>query len=188
VRALVAEDESLIRLDLVAMLERAGIAVCAEATNGREAVALALAERPDVAILDVRMPELDGIEAARQIVGAHPIPIVIVSAYTERSLVQRAADAGAYGYLSKPFREGDLVPAISTARARFDELAAARGEVENLTEALAARKSIERAKGILMEKEGVSEDEAFKRLRRASQTAGKPMRVIAEALIETLGY
>jgi AmiR/NasT family two-component response regulator len=187
VRVLVAEDESLIRVDLVAMLERAGLEVCAEASSGREAVELALAERPDLAVLDVKMPELDGIDAARRIVEARPIPVVIVSAYTERSLVVRAAEAGAFGYLAKPFREDDLLPAISTARARFDELAATRDEVESLTEALAARKAIERAKGILMEKERLSEDEAFTRLRRASQSSGKPMRLIAEALIETLG-
>jgi len=185
VRVLVAKDESLIRLDLVAMLERAGLAVCAEASSGREAVELALAERPDLAVLDVKMPELDGIEAARRIVEARPIPVVIVSAYTERSLVVRAAEAGAFGYLAKPFRPDDLLPAIATARARFDELAATRGEVESLTEALAARKAIERAKGLLMEREGLSEQDAFARLRKASQVSGRPLKVVAEAVVAT---
>jgi response regulator NasT len=186
-RVLIGEDESVIRLDLREMLERAGLAVCAEAADGLAAVELARTEEPDVAILDVKMPKLDGIEAARRIARERPIPIVIVSAYTERALVDRAADSGAYGYLAKPFREGDLFPAIATARARFDELTAVRGELESLTETLAARKAIERAKGILMHKEGLTESEAFVRLRNASQQSGRAMRVIAEALIETLG-
>jgi response regulator NasT len=187
VRVLIAEDESLIRLDLRQLLERAGIPVCAEAATGSEAVELARTELPDVAILDVRMPGLDGIDAARLIMAERPIPIVIVSAYTERALVARAAEAGAYGYLAKPFRAHDVLPAIATARARFAELSVARSEVETLEEALAARKAIERAKGILMDKEGLSEADAFTRLRRASQSSGRPMRLIAETLIETLG-
>jgi len=114
-----------------------------------------------------------------------PIPIVIVSAFTERSLVSRAADAGVFGYLAKPFRENDLLPAIATARARFGELSAVRDQVDTLADALAARKAIERAKGILMDKESLTEDAAFARLRKASQVSGRPMRVIAEAVIET---
>ena len=183
-RVLLAEDETLIRLDVRGMLERAGFEVCAEAHDGRKAVELARSEEPDLAILDVKMPELDGIEAARRIIDDRPIPVVIVSAYTERALVERAAEVGVYGYLSKPFREADLLPAIATARARFGELTAVRDEVETLAEALAARKAIERAKGILMHKDGLTEDVAFARLRKASQTSGRPMRVIAEALIE----
>jgi response regulator NasT len=186
VRVLIAEDETLIRLDLRQLLERAGLEVCAEAKTGSEAVALARSEQPDVALLDVRMPELDGIEAARRILTEAPLPIVIVSAHTERALVERAAEAGAFGYLAKPFREEDLLPAIATARARFAELAEARADVESLTEALAARKAIERAKGILMDRQGLTEADAFARLRRASQVSGRPMRVIAEALVETL--
>jgi response regulator NasT len=183
---LIAEDETLIRLDLRQLLEAAGLEVCAEAVDGEQAIELARREQPDVAILDVKMPRLDGIDAARTMVAERPIPIVIVSAFTEAALVRRAAEAGAFGYLAKPFQEADLLPAIATARARFEELAAARAEVETLGEALAARKAIERAKGLLMAKQGLSEDEAFTRLRRASQVSGRPMRVIAEALIETL--
>ena len=186
-KVLIAEDETLIRLDLRRLLERAGMTVCAEVGDGLAAVEQAALQRPDLAILDVKMPKLDGIEAARRIVGERPIPVVIVSAFTQRALVERAAEAGAYGYLSKPFGEQDLLPAIATARARFDEWEATREQVDSLTEALAARKSIERAKGILMDRDGLSEDAAFGRLRRASQTSGRPMRVIAEALIETLG-
>src|SRR5882757_6755879 len=118
-RVLIAEDESLIRLDLKAMLERAGLEVVAEARDGAEALDLSRSELPDLAILDVKMPKLDGIEAARKMLDERPIPIVIVSAFTERSLVARAADAGVFGYLAKPFREEDLLPAIMTARARF---------------------------------------------------------------------
>ena len=186
-RVLIAEDETLIRLDLKGMLERAGLDVCAEARDGVEAVELAASTDPDVAVLDVKMPRLDGIEAARRILGERPMPIVIVSAFTERKLVERAAEAGVYGYLAKPFREEDLLPGIATARARFDEFSAVREEVESLTEALAARKAIERAKGLLMASQGLTEEDAFVRLRRASQSSGRPMRVIAEAIIETLG-
>jgi response regulator NasT len=183
---LVAEDQALIRLELCQMLERARFDVCAQATDGLQAVELARAERPDLVIVDVKMPRLDGIEAARRIVTERPSPVVVVSAHTERALVERAADAGAYGYLTKPFKEDDLLPAIATARARFKDLTALREEALELAEALAARKAIEQAKGILMEKDGLTEAQAFARLRKASQTSGRPMRLIAEALIEAL--
>ena len=184
-RVLVAEDETIIRLDLRELLERAGFEVCAEARDGAEAVELARAERPDVAVLDVKMPRLDGIEAARRILDERPIPIVMLTAYGQDELVSRAVEAGVFGYLVKPFREADLVPAIRTARARHEELLALREEADSLAEALAARKKIERAKGLLMEKERLSEDQAFSRLRKASQVSGRPLRVIAEAVIAT---
>ena len=171
-RVLVAEDETLIRLDLKGLLEAAGFEVCAEARDGEEAVRLARETEPDVALLDVKMPQLDGIEAARRILDDRPIPIVMVTAYGERELVSRAVEAGVFGYLVKPFRESDLLPAIETARARHAELAALREEAESLAEALDARKKIERAKGILMQREGLSEEEAFARLRKASQISG----------------
>src|SRR5438093_6345191 len=184
-RVLVAEDETIIRLDLRELLERSGFEVCAEARDGEEAVALARSEQPDVAIMDVKMPKLDGIEAARRILEERPIPIVMLTAYGQDELVSRAVEAGVFGYLVKPFREADLLPAIRTARARHDELAALREEAESLSEALAARKAIERAKGLLMAKEGLTEQEAFERLRRASQLAGRPLKVVADALIAT---
>jgi response regulator NasT len=184
-RVLIGEDESLIRLDLRVLLERAGFEVCAEAHDGEEAVELARSAQPDLALLDVKMPRLDGIEAARRMLDERPIPIVIVSAYTEQSLVERAADAGVFGYLAKPFREEDLLPAIATARARFSQLAAVREQVDTLADALADRKAIERAKGILMANQSLTEAAAFARLRKASQVSGRPMRVIAEAIIET---
>ena len=132
------------------------------------------------------MPRLDGIEAARRILDERPIPIVMVTAYGERELVARAVEAGVFGYLVKPFRETDLLPAIETARARHEELAALRAEAESLADALAARKAIERAKGLLMEKEGLSEQDAFARLRKASQVSGRPLKVVAEAVVATL--
>ena len=184
-RILIAEDETIIRLDLRSLLESHGFEVCAEARDGQEAVELARSAAPDLAIFDVKMPKLDGIDAARLILEERPIPIVMLTAYGEKELVARAIEAGVFGYLVKPFRESDLMPAIQTARARFDELSALREEVETLQEALAARKAIERAKGLLMKKEGLTEDEAFARLRKASQISGRPMKVVAEALIAT---
>ncbi len=185
-RILIAEDETIIRLDLRALLEKSGFEVVAEARDGEEAVALARSEEPDVALLDVKMPKLDGIDAARRILDERPIPIVMVTAYGEQELVTRAVEAGVFGYLVKPFRETDLLPAIETARARHDELAVVRAEADSLAAALAARKAIERAKGLLMEREGLSERDAFARLRKASQISGRKLEVVAEALIATL--
>jgi two-component system, response regulator PdtaR len=186
-RILIAEDETIIRLDLRDLLERSGFEVCAEAKDGEEAIALARREQPDLAVLDVKMPRLDGIEAARQILDERPIPIVMLTAYGQDELVSRAVEAGVFGYLVKPFREQDLLPAIRAARARHEELQAVREEAESLAEALATRKTIERAKGLLMEKEALTEQEAFARLRKASQVSGRPLKVVAEALIATFG-
>jgi response regulator NasT len=185
VRILVAEDETIIRLDLRALLEQAGFDVCGEARDGAEAVDLARSLQPDLAIMDVKMPRLDGIEAARRILEERPIPIVMLTAYGQDEIVSRAVEAGVFGYLVKPFREQDLLPAIHTARARHEELQALRAEADSLAEALSARKAIERAKGLLMAKEGLSEQEAFERLRRASQISGRPLKVVADALIAT---
>jgi response regulator NasT len=185
-KILIAEDETIIRLDLRDLLERAGHEVVAEARDGEEAVELARVHEPELAIMDVKMPRLDGIDAARKILGERPIPIVMLTAYGQEELVGRAVEAGVFGYLVKPFREQDLMPAIATARARHDELTAVREEAESLADALAARKDIERAKGLLMEKESLTEAEAFDRLRRASQVSGRPLKVIAEAVIATL--
>jgi two-component system, response regulator PdtaR len=186
-RILVAEDETIIRLDLKETLERAGFEVCGEARDGEEAVELAREEKPDLAVLDVKMPRLDGIEAARRILAERPIPIVMLTAYGHDELVARAVEAGVFAYLVKPFRESDLLPAIQTAKARYAELEALREEAESLAEALATRKVVERAKGLLMEQEGLSERDAFTRLQRVSQTSGRPMKVVAEALIATFG-
>jgi response regulator NasT len=186
-RVLVAEDETVIRLDLRGLLERADFEVCAEARDGLEAVELARDHEPDFAIMDVKMPRLDGIDAARQILDERPIPIVMLTAYGHEQLVSRAVEAGVFGYVVKPFREQDLLPAIEMARVRHAELAALREEAETLAEALAARKVIERAKGLLMEREGLTEQKAFARLRKASQVAGRPMKVIADAVLAAIG-
>ena len=184
-RILIAEDETIIRLDLRGLLEKAGHEVVAEARDGEEAVALAREREPELAVMDVKMPRLDGIEAARRILEERPIPIVMLTAFGQQELVSRAVEAGVFGYLVKPFREHDVVPAIEAARARFAELEELRAEADSLSEALAARKSIERAKGLLMERERLSEADAFARLRKASQVSGRPLRVIAEAVIAT---
>ncbi len=184
-RILIAEDETIIRLDVRTLLEKAGHEVVAEARDGEEAVALAAEYVPDLIVMDVRMPHLDGIEAARQISDRKPVPIVMLTAYAEEDLVTRASEAGAFAYLVKPFREVDLLPALNTAWARFEELAALREEAADLTEALASRKAVERAKGILMRKDGIDEAEAFRRIRAASQKTGRTMRVVADALIAT---
>jgi two-component system, response regulator PdtaR len=185
VRILIAEDETIIRLDVRTLLEKAGHEVVAEARDGEEAVALAAEHDPDLIVMDVRMPRLDGIEAARQISNRKAVPIVMLTAYAEEDLVTRASEAGAFAYLVKPFREVDLMPALNTARARFEELSALREEAADLTEALASRKAVERAKGILMRKDGIDEAEAFRRIRAASQKTGRTMRVVADALIAT---
>jgi len=184
-RILVAEDETIIRLDLRGLLERAGYEVVAEARDGEEAIELARRHEPDLALLDVKMPRLDGIEAARRMLEERPIPIVILTAFDQRELVERAAEAGVYGYLVKPFREQDVVPAIELAKARYEELVAVRADADSLAQALADRKVIERAKGLLMEREKLSEADAFARLRKASQVSGRPLRVIADAVLAT---
>ena len=184
---LIAEDETIIRLDLRGQLEAAGYLVCAEARDGNEAVELARSTAPDIVLLDVKMPVLDGIEAARRILRERAVPILLLTAYTDAKLVRRAAEAGVFAYLVKPFDANELVPAIETAVARHEELVALREEVATLADALAARKSIERAKGLLMEHEGMTEGEAFARLRRASQVSGQSLKVIADAITVALG-
>jgi response regulator NasT len=184
-RIMIAEDETIIRLDLRGLLEQAGYEVVGEARDGEEAVSLARELEPDLAVMDVKMPRLDGIEAARRMLEERPLPIVMLTAFGQDELVSRAVEVGVFGYLVKPFRDQDVVPAIEAARARFDELVAVRAEADSLSEALAARKSIERAKGLLMQKEKLTEADAFARLRKASQVSGRPLRVIAEAVIAT---
>ena len=184
-RILVAEDESIIRLDLRELLERAGFEVCAEARDGVEAVELARSEQPDLAVLDVKMPRLDGIEAARRILDERPIPIVMLTAYGQDELVSRARR----GRRLRLPRQA--VPRAGPAAGDPHRARPARGadalreQADSLAEALAARKAIERAKGLLMEHEGLTEQDAFARLRKASQLSGRPMRVVAEALIAT---
>jgi two-component system, response regulator PdtaR len=186
-RILIAEDETIIRLDLRSLLESNGFEVCGEARDGVEAVELAESLAPDVILMDVKMPRLDGIGAAGRILEERPVPIVMLTAFGHEDLVGRAVETGVFGYLSKPFREQDVIPAVRAAQARHAEFTEVKLQATSLLEALEARKAIERAKGILMAKEGITEDEAFARLRRASQKSGRPMKVIADALAAALG-
>jgi response regulator NasT len=182
-RVLIAEDEALIRLDLREMLQEEGYEVVGEAADGEQAVTLAAELIPDLVICDVKMPKMDGITAAAQIASKRIAPVVILTAFSQRDLIERARDAGAMAYLVKPFQKRDLFPAIEMATSRFAEIRALESEVTNLRERLEARKLIERAKGLLMEKDGIGEDEAFARMRGASQRTGKPLREIAEAVL-----
>ncbi|GGM70916.1 transcriptional regulator [Longimycelium tulufanense] len=185
-RVLVAEDEALIRLDLVEMLREEGYEVAGEAGDGEEAVRLATELRPDLVILDVKMPKMDGIEAASQIAGQRVAPVVILTAFSQRDLVERARDAGAMAYLVKPFAKRDLVPAIELAVSRFAELQALEGEVAGLTERLETRKVVERAKGLLMSKQGLTEPEAFRWIQRTAMDRRTTMRAVAQAVLENL--
>jgi response regulator NasT len=182
--ALVAEDATIVRLDLCRMLvDRAGFAEVIEARDGEEAVALVRERKPDLAILDVNMPKLDGIEAARIILAENPLPIVMLTAYADEASVARAVDAGVFAYVVKPFREQDLIPAIRTAQARYEELLALQTQFDSVAEALAAQKSVEEAKSLLMRKEGLSAGDAFSRLLSASKLSGQPLEVIAGAVV-----
>jgi AmiR/NasT family two-component response regulator len=182
--ALVAEDATIVRLDLCRMLvDRAGFAEVIEARDGEEAVALVRERQPDLAILDVNMPKLDGIEAARIILAESPLPIVMLTAYADEASVARAVDAGVFAYVVKPFREQDLIPAIRTAEARYQELMTLREQFESVADALAAQKSVEEAKALLMLKEGLSAGDAFSRLLSASKLSGQPLEVIAGAVV-----
>ncbi|HEX7301324.1 ANTAR domain-containing response regulator [Lentzea sp.] len=186
-RVLVAEDEALIRLDLVEMLREEGYDVAGEAADGEEAIKLASELNPDLVILDVKMPKVDGIEAAQHIAGNRIAPVVILTAFSQRELVERARDAGAMAYLVKPFAKRDLVPAIELAISRFTELAALEQEVAGLTERLETRKVVERAKGVLMTKQGLSEPEAFRWVQRTAMDRRTTMKAVAEAVIENFG-
>jgi len=182
-RILIADDEAIRLMSLRQQLVALGMDVVAEATTGREAVALARRAAPDLAILDIKMPELDGIEAARAITRERPIPIILLTAYSEPALIERAAAAGVLAYLVKPVGEEDLLPAILTARSRFAEFQQLRGEVATLGDALEARKVIERAKGMLMDRYRLSEGEAFRRMQIQSQRENKRLVEIARALL-----
>ncbi|MCO1581242.1 MULTISPECIES: ANTAR domain-containing response regulator [unclassified Crossiella] len=185
-RVLVAEDEALIRLDLVEMLREEGYEVVGEAGDGERAVELAGELRPDLVIMDVKMPKKDGIEAAADIARERIAPVVILTAFSQRELVERARDAGAMAYLVKPFAKRDLVPAIELAVSRFAELAALENEVAGLTERLETRKAIERAKGLLMSKQGLSEPEAFRWIQRTAMDRRTTMKAVADAVLENL--
>jgi len=182
-RVVVAEDEALIRLDLVEMLREEGYDVVGQAGDGEEAVRLAEELRPDVVMLDVKMPVLDGISAAERITGARIAPVVMLTAFSQRELVERARDAGAMAYLVKPFTQGDLVPAIELAVSRHAEITTLEAEVADLGERLETRKRVERAKSLLQEKYALSESEAFRWLQKSAMDRRLSMREVADVVI-----
>ncbi|WP_420000307.1 ANTAR domain-containing response regulator [Streptomyces boninensis] len=183
-RVVIAEDEALIRLDLKEMLEEEGYTVVGEAGNGEEAVKLAQEHRPDLVILDVKMPVLDGISAAEQIAADSIAPVLMLTAFSQRELVERARDAGAMAYLVKPFSKSDVVPAIEMAVSRFTELKTLENEVADLTQRLETRKLVDRAKSILQTQYGLTEPAAFRWIQKTSMDRRLSMQQVAEAVIE----
>lgn len=183
-RVLVAEDEALIRLDLVEMLAEEGYDVVGETGDGQTAVRLAQELRPDVVILDVKMPVLDGIAAAQQIVEERVAPVVLLTAFSQRDLVERAREAGVMAYLVKPFEKADLLPAVEMAVSRFAEVVALEGEVADLRDRLEARTVIDRAKSVLQTRHGLSEPEAFRWIQRTSMDSRRTMRALAQEVLD----
>jgi AmiR/NasT family two-component response regulator len=183
-RVVIAEDEALIRLDLKEMLEEEGYSVVGEAGDGETAVRLAQESRPDLVILDVKMPVLDGISAAERIAGEKLAPVLMLTAFSQRELVDRARDAGAMAYLVKPFTKSDLVPAIEMAVSRFQELRALETEVADLSLRLETRKLVDRAKSVLQTKYGLSEPAAFRWIQKTSMDRRMSMQAVAQAVID----
>ena len=182
-RIVIADDESVRLLSLKAQLLALGCQVVGEAVSGKQTVDLVLRLKPDLAILDIKMPEMDGLEAATEIANQYPIPVIVLTAYSEKTLAERAIDAGVFAYLMKPVSEADLMPAILLARSRFREYQDLRKGMSDLKEALETRKLVERAKGILMERRSLSEAEAFRRMQIQSQNENKKLAEIAQAII-----
>jgi AmiR/NasT family two-component response regulator len=182
-RVVIAEDEALIRLDLREMLQEEGFEVVGEAADGEQAVALAQQLLPDLVICDIKMPKMDGIAAAAQITSERIAPVVMLTAFSQRDLIERARDAGAMAYLVKPFQKRDLLPAIEIATSRFAEIKALEAEVSGLRERLEARKLIERAKGTLMSQHAMTEPEAFRWIQRAAMDNRTSMRAVAELVL-----
>ncbi|MFF0655336.1 MULTISPECIES: response regulator [Micromonospora] len=187
-RVLIAEDEALIRLDLAEMLVEEGYEVVGEAGDGETAVKLAEELKPDLVILDIKMPIMDGLAAAERIASARIAPVIILTAFSQRDLVERARAAGAMAYLVKPFQKSDLVPAVEIALSRYSEIAALESEVAGLTDRLEIRKTVERAKGALMTTYGMTEPQAFKWIQRTAMDHRMTMKEVAERILaETAG-
>ena len=182
-RIIVAEDEAIIRMDLIEMLRESGYNVIGEAANGREAISLARHLKPDLAILDVKMPEIDGISAAEVITSEKLAAVLMLTAFSQRELVERARDAGAMAYLVKPFSISDLTPAIEMALGRYAQIQALEAEVGELGERLEARKLVDRAKGVLMANLGISEPEAFKWIQKAAMDQRSSMSAVSEGVL-----
>lgn len=182
-RIIIADDEAIVRTDLKEMLTDLEYLVVGEVGDGQSAVNLARELKPDVILMDIKMPDMDGIEAAQILTEEQIAPVILLTAYGQKELVEQAKEAGVVGYLVKPFREADLVPAIEIALSRFSEFRAMRQEVQDLQNALETRKLVERAKGILMDTQGLSERDAFRRIQKMSMNTRKPMKEVAEAII-----
>lgn len=185
-KVVVAEDEGLIRMDIVASLEEAGLVVVGQAADGEEAITLATDLEPDLVVMDIKMPKLDGISAAEKI-SALKIPVVLLTAFSDTELVTRAAQAGAMAYVTKPFNPADLLPAIQIAISRHEELTSLEGEIADLSERLETRKLMDRAKGLLQSKMKLSEPDAFRWIQKASMDRRLTMAQVAKAVIEQLG-
>ncbi|MFT4200131.1 ANTAR domain-containing response regulator [Gordonia sp. (in: high G+C Gram-positive bacteria)] len=185
-RVLVAEDDSLIRMDLVEMLREEGYEVVGEAPNGQVAVDLTESLKPDLVIMDIKMPVRDGIDAATEIAEKRLAPVVMLTAFSQRDFIEKARDAGAMAYLVKPFSKADLTPAIEVAVSRYRELAALEAEVQDVQETLATRKLIDRAKGLLMSQHAMTEPEAFAWIQRAAMDRRTTMKQVAEVVIENV--
>mgnify|MGYP005841166641 CR=1 FL=1 len=182
-RVVIADDESIIRMDLREMLESLGYLVVGEAGDGFSAVNLARELKPDLVIMDIKMPDLDGIAAAKMLTEERIAPVLLLTAFSQQELVEGAKEAGVVGYIVKPFRESELLPAIEVAMARFREFRALERETNDLRETLETRKLVERAKGVLMDTQGLKEAEAFRKIQKLSMNSRKSMRQIAEAIL-----
>lgn len=186
-RAVVAEDEALIRMDIVETLTEGGYEVVGEAANGEEGVALATELKPDVVVMDIKMPVMDGITAAEKIASERIAPVVLLTAFSQTELVERARDAGAMAYVVKPFTPADLLPAVEIAASRFVEIRALEAEIADINERMETRKKVERAKGLLTEKMRLNEPEAFRWIQKTSMDRRLTMREVAEAVIDQMG-
>jgi response regulator NasT len=182
-RNLIAEDEAIIRLDLKEMLEEEGLEVVGEASDGEAAIRLARETGPDLVILDIKMPGMDGLTASEKIVGEGLAAVLILTAFSQKDLVKRAADAGAMGYLVKPFQKSDLMPAIEIALARHAEMGAVKKESADLNEQLETRKAVDRAKGKLMDEQGITEADAFRQIQKRAMNERRPMKEIANEIL-----
>ncbi len=184
VRVVLAEDEAIIRLDLKETLEEEGYEVVGETGRGDEAVALVKDHEPDIAILDIKMPGLDGLSAAREITAERRAAVLILTAFSQRDLIEQARDAGALAYLVKPFQRSELVPAVEVALGRFKEMRALEAEVRGLEDQLDTRRLVDRAKGVLMDRHGLSEGEAFAFIQRTAMRERLTMKAVAKRIID----
>ena len=184
VRVVIAEDEAIVRLDLKETLEEEGYEVVGETSRGDEAVELVSTLQPDLAILDIKMPGMDGLEAARAISAERGAAVLILTAFSQRDLIEQARDAGALAYLVKPFQKAELIPAVEVALGRFAEMKALADENSSLTEQLATRKLVDRAKGILMDRHGLSEGDAFRFVQKSAMDSRTPLAEVAQSVVD----